>query len=169
MTAPNCTGNSDKKACCPEHRKCCVRQLCPQSGRKPQWASLPGTVLPDPSACRFSSLRLTWCTGARPSSSTRCVRTMSTCFLPMPVCACEYLWLPEPRAPEWEGVWLAGPPRWHSPGQPGLHLDQMPGLCHAKVPVLAWSSTTGPSLGLCFSSQCLQPPGRACTCHVYSQ
>uniref|UniRef100_A0A2K5VZP9 GATOR1 complex protein NPRL3 C-terminal HTH domain-containing protein n=1 Tax=Macaca fascicularis TaxID=9541 RepID=A0A2K5VZP9_MACFA len=34
--------------------------------------------------CRFSSLQLIWCTGARPSSSTRCVRTTSTCCLPMP-------------------------------------------------------------------------------------
>lgn len=61
---------------------------------KPLGGGLPSA----PSACRFSSSRLTWCTGARPSSSTRCVRTTSTCFLPTPACVCEYLWLPEPRA-----------------------------------------------------------------------
>ena len=76
-------------------------------------------LLSRPSAHRFSSLRRTWCTGARPSSSTRCVRTTSTCFLPTPVCVCESPWLPEPRAPEWAGVWLAGPARWCSPGQLG--------------------------------------------------
>lgn len=39
---------------------------------------------------RSSSWPLTWCTGARPSSSTRCVRTTSTCSPPTPAFACEH-------------------------------------------------------------------------------
>lgn len=42
-------------------------------------------------------MRPTWCTGARPSSSTRCAKTTSTCCLPTPACVCESLWLTGPR------------------------------------------------------------------------
>lgn len=82
-----------------------------------------GTVLPAPAVGRFSSSPPTWCTGARPSSSTRCVRTMSTCFLPTPVCVCEYLWLPEPRMV--------------LPAQPGPHLGMLAGLCCVHVLIVA--------------------------------
>lgn len=101
MTVPNHTRTCDRaqKTLCAG----CVQQ--PRGGwvvgGKPQWVSLPGTILPAPSAHRFSSLQLTWYTGARPSSSTLCARTMSTCFLPTPVCVCEYPGLPESRAPKW--------------------------------------------------------------------
>lgn len=78
-----------------------------------------GSSLPASAACRFSSWRPTWCTGARPSSSTRCARTTSTCFPPTPACVCEYLWLP-----------LA---------KPGPCLGSIAGLCCIHVLILAWS------------------------------
>lgn len=90
----------DRKACCSEHRPRGV-PAAPSTlggawvvGRSPNGQPV-GPGLPAPSAHRCSSLRLTWCTGAKPSSSTLCVRTTSTCCLPMPACVCEYLWLLE--------------------------------------------------------------------------
>lgn len=56
-----------------------------------------GTVFPATSARRFSSWQRTWFTGARPSSSTRCARTTSTCCRPTPACVCESRRPPAPR------------------------------------------------------------------------
>lgn len=120
-TAPDHTVARDKKAHGSEHRKHHVCWPCPvpwlmvgvrEAGdaRQPPRHCLLG--LP---ACRCSSLRLTWYTGERPSSSTRCVRTTSTCCPPMPTCVCESLCSRSPgprmgRGCGWQGL----------PGAPGV-------------------------------------------------
>lgn len=95
----------------------------------PSWGAKElGSSLPASAACRFSSWRPTWCTGARPSSSTRCARTTSTCFPPMPACVCKYLWLP-----------LA---------KPGPCLGSIAGLYCIHVLILAWSVPCAGSVSL---------------------
>lgn len=69
----------------------------PAGTAEDQWQKAQPPSSPLLPACRFSSLRPTWCTGARPSSSTRCVKTTSTCCLPTPACVCESLWLTGPQ------------------------------------------------------------------------
>lgn len=48
-------------------------------------------------------------------------------------------------------MWLAGPSRC-SWGQLSSHWDLTCGFCHVQVLVLAWFSSTWPSLGVCSSS-----------------
>lgn len=135
--------------------------VCARASRTAQGPVVEGSASqhrPPPPPCRFSSLQPTWCTGARPSSSTRCVRTMSTCCLPTPACVCESLWLPGPPGGAsssartvsqfWPGPAPPAPPR------PLLlctcSLWERSAPAHACWPV-------GPTQGACWEVRSLGP------------